>query len=122
MKLRATHHIGLFTRNFAAMETFYTQTLGFPVTRRWDDVTIIFFNIGSTTVELIGRDTAPSTDAPAGRWDHVALHVDSVDAAYQELLDKGIKIKSPPANFKNVRICFFYDPDGNILELVEEIG
>jgi hypothetical protein len=35
------------------------------------------------------------------------------------LLDKNVKIKSPPANFKDVRICFFFDPDGNTLELFE---
>ena len=120
MKLKATHHVAILTRNFAAMESFYTQTLGFPVTKRWDDVTIVFFDIGSTTIELIGRDTALAAGSPAGAIDHLALQVDDVDAAYQELLLKGVAIKSPPANFKEIRICFFFDPDGNTLELVED--
>ena len=120
MKLKATHHVAIFTQNFAALEKFYTQTLGFLVTKRWDDVTIIFIDIGSTTIELIGRDTAPAADSPAGAINHIALHVDDVDAAYQELVAKGVKIKSAPANFKEVRICFFFDPDGNTLELVED--
>ncbi len=120
MKLKATHHVAIFTQRFAEMEKFYAQTLGFPVTRRWDDMTIVFFDIGSTTIELIGRDTAPAPNAPAGAINHIALHVEDVDAAYQELLDKNITIKSPPANFKEVRICFFLDPDGNTLELVED--
>lgn len=120
MKLNATHHVAIFTQRFAEMEKFYTQTLGFPVTKRWDDVTIIFFDIGSTTVELIGRDHAPAPDSPAGAINHIALHVDDVDAAYQELLDKNVRIKSAPANFKEIRICFFFDPDGNTIELVED--
>jgi catechol 2,3-dioxygenase-like lactoylglutathione lyase family enzyme len=120
MNLKGTHHIGLFTRNFAAMEAFYTQTLGFPVTRRWDDVTIAFFDIGSTTIELIGRDTAPAAGSEPGAIHHIALHVDSVDAAHAELVAKGVRIKSPPTDFKEVRICFFFDPDGNTLELVED--
>lgn len=102
------------------MEKFYSQTLGFPVTKRWDDVTIIFIDIASTTIELIGRDTAPAPNSEPGAFNHLALHVEDVDTAYQELVAKGIRIRSEPANFKEVRICFFYDPDGNSLELVED--
>ena len=122
MQLLGTHHVALFTRNFAAMEKFYSETLGFPITRRWDDVTIIFINVGSTTIELIGRDTAPAPDSEPGAFNHLALQVANVDEAFAELVAKGIKIKSEPKDFKDVRICFFYDPDGNSLELVQEMG
>jgi catechol 2,3-dioxygenase-like lactoylglutathione lyase family enzyme len=120
MQLKATHHIALFTPNFAAMEAFYTQTLGFPVTRRWDDVTIVFIGVGSTTIELIGREQATAETKPSGGWDHLALHVENVDAAYAELVAKGVKIRSEPRDFKEVRVAFFFDPDGNVLELVED--
>ena len=93
MKLKATHHVAIFTQNFATMEAFYTQTLGFNVTKRWDEKNIIFINIGSTTIELIGRDTAPVAGTPPGAINHIAMHVDSLDDCYQELLDKGVKIK-----------------------------
>ncbi len=122
MHIKATHHVAIRTRNFAALEAFYTQTLGLPVTKRWDENTIIFINIGSTTIELIGREASPAPGAPQGGIDHIALHVDNVDSAYAELLAAGVKIKSGPAMFRDVRICFFYDPDGNILELVQEMG
>lgn len=119
MQLTATHHIGLRTPNFAAMEAFYTQTLGFPVTKRWDDVQIIFIDIGSTTIELIGRDSATADTKPTGGFDHLALHVANVDEAFAELVAKGVTIRSEPRDFKDVRIAFFQDPDGNVLELVE---
>jgi len=112
--------VAIRTQNFAAMEQFYTQTLGFPVAKRWDDATIIFIDVGSTTIELIRRDTAPAPNSPAGAFDHLALHVDDVDVAYQELVDKNIKIRNTPYNFKEIRICFFFDPDGNLIELVED--
>lgn len=121
MKLKATHHIAIFTQNMATMEKFYTETLGFPVTKRWDDVKIIFIDIGSTTIELMDRAEAPAPNSPAGAINHIALQVENLDAAYQELVEKGIKIKMEPRNFKDIRICFFYDPDGNSLELVEEL-
>ncbi len=115
MKLLGTHHIAILTPNFATMEAFYVQTLGFPVTRRWDDVTIIFIDIGSTTIELIGRDTAPAANSDPGAINHIAMHVANLDEAYAELVAKGVKIKVEPKNFKDVRICFFFDPDGNSL-------
>lgn len=120
MQLKATHHIGVRTQNMEAMTKFYTETLGFPITKRWDDVDIIFINIGSTTIELIGRPDAPAPESTPAGLDHLALHVESCDAAYQELVSKNVRIRSEPRDFKDVRICFFFDPDGNVLELVEE--
>lgn len=120
MKFKATHHVALFTRNFAELEKFYTQTLGCAVTRRWDDVSIIFIDVGSTTIELIGRENAPAPNSDPGAFNHLALHVEDVDAAYAELVAKGVKIRSAPNSFKEVRVCFFFDPDGNVLELVED--
>jgi glyoxylase I family protein len=122
MQLTGTHHVALLTRNFAEMEHFYSQTLGFPITRRWDDVTIIFIDVGSTTIELIGRETAPLPNSEPGAFNHLALQVANLDEAYAELVAKDVKIKTEPRNFKDVRICFFYDPDGNSLELVQELG
>lgn len=120
MKLKGTHHVALRTPNFAAMEQFYSQTLGFPVVRRWDERTIIFIDIGSTTIELIGRAEATADTKPTGGWDHVALLVDNVDEAYAELVEKGVRIRSAPVDAGDVRIAFFFDPDGNVLELFEE--
>jgi catechol 2,3-dioxygenase-like lactoylglutathione lyase family enzyme len=123
MKLKRTHHVAIFTQNFAAMETFYAGTLGFPVTKRWEHRAIAFIDIGSTTIELIGpgpNRVIPPAGSQPGAIHHIALHVEDVEAAHAELVAKGVKIKSAPANFEDVRICFFFDPDGNNLELVED--
>lgn len=119
MQLTGTHHIGLRTPNFEAMEAFYTETLGFQVTKRWDDVKIIFIDIGSTTIELIGRDEATDHTNPTGGIDHICLQVAGVDEAFAELVEKGVKIRSEPRDFKDIRNAWFYDPDGNALELLE---
>lgn len=120
MNFTGTHHIALRTPNFADMEQFYTQTLGLQVTRRWDDATIIFLDIGGTTIELIGRDDAAAGPKPTGGWDHIAFHVESVDQVYADLKAKGVEFTVEPKNFQNVRIAFFKDSDGNLLELVED--
>lgn len=120
MKLVGTHHVALYTRNFETMETFYTQTLGFPVARRWDDATIIFIDVGSTTIELLGRDNRDGRVANQYGFDHLALHVDDVDEAFAELSAAGVKFNGEPKNFQTIRIVFFADPDGNLVELVED--
>jgi glyoxylase I family protein len=127
MHLLGTHHVAILTANFEALETFYTRTLGFPVTRRWDDAGIIFIDIGSTKVELSRKDAAGGEDGPHALDEgtginHIALHVADTDAAFHELVSAGVKVLREPSNFKTLRIAFFSDPDGNVLELVEELG
>ncbi|MBV7329609.1 VOC family protein [Chloroflexi bacterium TSY] len=120
MKLTATHHVGLFTPNFAEMEKFCKQTLGLEEVKRWEDPTIVFLAAGNTVIELINsKNFEIDENRPAG-FDHFAFHVDSVDTVFAELVEAGITIDSEPRDFKDVRIAFFRDPDGNLLELVEE--
>ena len=88
MKVKAAHHIGLVTPHFNEMRKFYADTLGLAEVREWPDVPIVFFDIGSSTIELIGRESSTAETRPTGGWDHLALHVDSVDDAYAELVEK----------------------------------
>jgi len=120
MKITATHHVGLFTPNPSEMEAFYTQTLGLPVVKRWADADIIFLAAGDTLIELIGRAERELDDSRPAGFDHFAFHVADVDAAYAELEAAGVRMQSAPRDFENVRVAFFYDPDGNLLELVQD--
>ncbi|MBA2364031.1 MAG: VOC family protein [Chloroflexia bacterium] len=123
MDVLATHHVAIFTREQQRMEEFYTDTLGFAVTKRWDDTNIIFIDIGSTTIELIGKPDLqgdPHEMGSGAGLNHIALHVADVDAAAQELAAKGVQFLKEPADFQDVRIAFFPDVEGNVLELVQE--
>lgn len=120
MKITATHHVGLFTPNFEAMKTFYTETLGLPITKTWTEPNIIFLAAGSTLIELIEKPGIEFSDERPAGWDHFAFHVESVDEVFAEVKAAGLKIEVEPKDFKDVRIAFFRDPDGNMLELVEE--
>ena len=120
MKVKATHHIGVRTPNKAELVKFYSETLGLPVVREWPEANISFIDIGSTTIELIGRDDATTATETTGGVHHIALHVEDVDEAFQELVEKGVRIRSEPRSVFDVRVAFFYDPDGNILELCED--
>ncbi|MDP9380573.1 MAG: VOC family protein [Chloroflexota bacterium] len=126
MDLLSTHHVAIFTRDLPRMEEFYTQTLGMPVTRRWDDVNIVFIDVGSTQIELIGRESIEGEQhpRPIGQGvgiNHLALRVGNTEEAFRELVEKGVSVLREPSDFQTVRIAFFTDPDGNVLELVQEL-
>ena len=118
MKLKGTHHISLHTPNFDAMKAFYTEELGFPVAHAWPSANIIFIDLGSTWLELAGREQATANNTPTGGFVHIALHVENVDEAVAELSAKGIPIHTQPKDFQDIRLAFIQDPDGNMVELV----
>ncbi|MBC8076938.1 MAG: VOC family protein [Chloroflexales bacterium] len=128
MQITGTHHVALFTRNFAGLREFYTETLGLAVVGGFPGGTIIFLDAGSTTIELIDR-SAPGGDPAqpnALGWAHFAFEVPDVDAAYAELSAKGVAFhvlpKHAPDTNPSVRLAFFKDPDGNQLELFQPLG
>ena len=55
---------------------------------------------------------------------HFALVVDDLPGAVEELQGKGVEFISGPVNFEltegSVSVCFCEDPDGNLVELMEE--
>jgi glyoxylase I family protein len=121
MKLIGTHHISLHTPNFDAMKAFYTEELGFPVVNAWPTANIIFIDLGSTWLELAGREQATAQTKPTGGFVHIALHVKNVDEAVAELSAKGIAIHTQPRDFQDIRLAFIQDPDGNMVELVHAL-
>jgi catechol 2,3-dioxygenase-like lactoylglutathione lyase family enzyme len=118
MKLIGTHHISLHTPNFEALKSFYTEKLGFPIVNAWPSANIVFISLGSTTLELAGREHATADNKPTGGFVHIALHVENVDEAVAELTAKGIAIHTQPRDFQDIRLAFIQDPDGNLVELV----
>jgi len=116
MKLKS-HHISIKTENFREMKQFYTEVLGFRQVGCFEGRDIVFLDIGGTTIELTGSDEPVEVVAPSGGIVHMAYETDDVDAAYKELVDQGVAFFVEPKTFRDARIAFFYDPDGNQLEL-----
>lgn len=123
MRITDTHHVALYTAGFARLRAFYVETLGLPQVGAFPGRNIAFIEAGSTAIELIERDTAGGGE---GRWAHLAFEVADIDATHAELAARGIPFQVPPKDFPedapSVRIAFFKDPDGNVLELVQPLG
>jgi catechol 2,3-dioxygenase-like lactoylglutathione lyase family enzyme len=119
------HHIAIYTRDLARLEAFYTQVLGFAVARRWEQAGIVFVDAGGLWIELTRQDAPDDGSLPRALdqgvgLNHFALQVDSVDAAFRELVGKGVRALAAPSDYENVRVAFLADPDGNVLELLQD--
>lgn len=79
----------------------------------------------TATVELRavdnGRDRSTwSPDDLQKGFRHLGFKVDRIDERAGVLKDAGVEFKLDPLDAEgNVRICFFYDPDGTLLEMIQ---
>ena len=85
---------------------------------------------GSGTIELLNyvshpsftedRSTYPITDVGCS---HFAITVENLDSLYETLKQEGIKFNYPVQTSPdgNVKIAFCRDPDGTLIELVEDL-
>jgi catechol 2,3-dioxygenase-like lactoylglutathione lyase family enzyme len=131
MQILATHHLAITTGRFALLREFYVETLGLPVVGGFPDHDIVFMQAGGSTIELIGDEHSAGCALESDRagrsgWHHLAFEVGDVDAAFAELVDRGVAVHSPPESFPaaapTMRIAFLADPDGNLVELVQPLG
>jgi catechol 2,3-dioxygenase-like lactoylglutathione lyase family enzyme len=124
MRIARTHHVAITTPDIARLRAFYVGTLGFPVVGGFPGHAIVFIAAGDTTIELI-EEERPAGGGQRG-WNHLAWEVADVDAAYAELSARGVTFRTPPEGFPagapSMRVAFFEDPDGNLLELIQPLG
>jgi catechol 2,3-dioxygenase-like lactoylglutathione lyase family enzyme len=122
------HHVAISTAHFDRLRAFYVETLGLPAVGGLPEHQILFLDAGGLTLELVGEpETGRAAPDGFGRrgWQHLAWEVSDVDAAYADLLGRGVAGHSAPEGFPSeaprLRIAFLRDPDGNLLELVQPL-
>lgn len=106
---------------------FYTSVLGMQLLRRKDypdgKFTLAFVGYGdeadSTVVELTHNWDTGRYDIGEG-FGHIAIEVDNVYAAVEELRNRGGKVirEAGPMNAGTTIIAFIEDPDGYAIELL----
>jgi len=77
------------------------------------------FDLGGTyLVVLQGRPNPPGDPVPE-RFPIFALQVDDLDAAIEQLYKHQVELPWGVEGGSNTRYVMFYDPAGNLIELVE---
>jgi glyoxylase I family protein len=120
-------HIGLAARNTVVLKDWYVQVLSGEVVFQTNDASPAFFVRlpGGCCVEIYSADSQREETGHnrlAG-WRHLALRVDSIEAARALLSNRGIRFEEPvkPAGGSG-SVLFFRDCEGNLLHLVERPG
>ena len=79
--------------------------------------------LSSLRSRIVPRGT-PEARGGAG-WNHLALQIDDVDAAFRHLSALGVPFQAEPADYPEgegiMRIAFLTDPDGNTIELLQSL-
>ncbi len=119
------HHIALKVKDFEKSLDFYVNGLGMTPTVGWDGAAgrIQMLDLGNgDIIEMFegGDDSL----VPVGNWQHFAMCVEDVDAAYETALKAGARSKIAPKvvpleshPYKiSINIAFVYGPDDEELE------
>lgn len=126
--MAAVQHIAFNCSDLKRMEAFYVKHFGFKRVRtfnRGKPDEFIMLRMKSVCLELFqasaGSMPAVATDAAPG-FKHLAFEVDDLDVAIKSLQEDGIKtdpIYDCSAIVPGMRVCFFVDPNGTRLELMQ---
>jgi catechol 2,3-dioxygenase-like lactoylglutathione lyase family enzyme len=116
-------HIAVPAANPVALRDWYIRVLGAqPVWDNGQTPPVCLIALGGAWLEIYAAE-APLAERGNNKlagWRHVALRVDSLDAAKAELSKRGVKFDEevrPAAG--GGQVLFFEDGEGNLLHLVE---
>ena len=143
--IKATRHTGLVVQDLERSLKFYRDLLGLKVWKRqleggsYIDTVVAIPGVqvewvklqipDGSLLELLQYHSHPDQvnihNYPANRHgcSHIAFTVDNLEAIYQELCHQKIHCNSPPqlSPEGQAKVLYCHDPDGIILELVEEV-
>jgi methylmalonyl-CoA/ethylmalonyl-CoA epimerase len=132
MKVLKVDHIGIAVNSIEEVKKLYTDILGIPCmgseTVAEQNVTTAFFPVGDSEIELL---ESISPEGPIGRFiaakgqgiQHIALRVDNIEEALEELKARGIRLidEKPRKGAGGAKIAFLHPQStfGVLVELSE---
>jgi len=133
MSVKEIRHVGFSVKNEEKALDFYCRLLGFKVIKKAKEdenfankvlktrnINYVKLIKGKQEIELY----IMPRDYERGRWNHIALGVKNITELYTTLSEAGIRFISEPTidPIGRHKLCFCQDPDGNLVELVEELA
>ena len=125
--MSSIQHLALNCHDRQAAEKFYAEHFGFRRARVFNrglPGEFVMLRLGSMCLELfdVQADPAARGGEQAIGFKHLAFEVPDIDASVAKLHAAGIEtggIIDAGKHVAGLRICFFKDPEGNILELMQ---
>ena len=127
MKIKSIHHVAILTGDYEQSKLFYTDVLGFEIlaeTYREERKSYkldLAIN-GQYQIELFSfpdfKERASFPEQKGLR--HLAFAVEDIEEQVAELVAKGAEVQGIRTDeLTGKKFCFFYDPNGQPLELYE---
>lgn len=131
LKQKGIHHVCLRVPNLQETAAFYRNTFDASLAAEWgeegkeDHAFILDLGKGDY-LEIFGS----STPYELGKWQHVAIWTDHMEADYERALANGAKIISKPAvshiptrsgQIVHMKYGFLEAPGGEVVELIEDV-
>jgi lactoylglutathione lyase len=112
-------HVGIYVKNLDKSINFYKEIFGFSTVNQFTsgEAKIATMDLGGGLLELVQRPGSPGTP-PVGNWSHLAIHEPKFDAVVAKLDARKIEKRLVTMANGN-RLCFFNDPDGHTIEIME---
>jgi lactoylglutathione lyase len=128
MKLTQLDYVVLVVSDLNRALAFYTDVLGLRQSHRAEAYAQLA--TGTTRLALYTREAMSATlGIPlaeanrAGPAFELGFKVESCDAAFQELLIRGVPaVVAPTTRAWGQRTAYVRDPDGNLIELAEDLS
>ena len=127
MKIKGIHHVAILTNDYERSKAFYTKVLGFVIVKETYREERKSYKLdlainGQYQVELFSfpeyKERASFPEQKGLR--HLAFSVDNIEQSVAELITKGVEVQGIRVDeITNKKFCFFYDPNGQPLELYE---
>jgi methylmalonyl-CoA epimerase len=130
MKIKKIAHIGVGVRDTGKSKTLFQEVLGLPVTgeERVGELNTVFMPVGETNLELV-QSTEPDgvmikfIEKRGEGIHHLALEVEDIDQALEELKAKGVPLIDQQARpgAHQTRVAFLHPKgtNGILIELVQ---
>jgi len=127
MQIKRIHHVAILAGDYEKSKHFYTKILGFTIIAENFRAEKKSFKLDLAIndiyqIELFSfpdfKERQSFPEAKGLR--HLAFAVDNLDEAVNELILKNVILEEIRTDeLTNKRFCFFYDPNGQPLELYE---
>jgi glyoxylase I family protein len=127
MDIKSIHHVAIIAGDYERCKHFYTSILGFKIIKETFRAERNSYKLdleinGLYQIELFSfpenRERASFPESKGLR--HLAFAVENVSASASELMAHGVEVQGVRIDeITNKEFCFFYDPNGQPLELYE---
>jgi len=127
MNIKGIHHVAILTDDYERSKQFYIGVLGFEQVAETYREERRSFKLdlainGQYQIELFSfpehKERASFPEQKGLR--HLAFAVEDIAGAVAELIEKGVEVQGIRTDeLTNKKFCFFYDPNGQPLELYE---